>query len=184
MTTAATMFDAHPHLPPVDTRLHADTVEALLEAARTARQCADACLHESATDMRRCITLDLDVADLTSATSNLVIRLADPTSVRAALAACREVLRACAEECRSHGSHLRHCAICAEVCERAEEQCLRMEAAVGHLCVVGDDVVPADPTGVTDRADAVPEEFDITTGHAGRPPIHIVAGGGLGDGAD
>ena len=81
MTTAATMLDAHPDLPPVDTRLHGDTVDALLEAARTARQCADACLHEPGDTMRRCVTLDLDVADLATATSNMVIRLADPAAV-------------------------------------------------------------------------------------------------------
>lgn len=176
MTTAATMLDAHPDLPPVDTRLHGDTVDALLEAARTARQCADACLHEPGDTMRSCVTLDLDVADLATATSNMVIRLADPAAVVAALAACRAALRACAAECRDHGSSLRHCAICAEVCERTEEQCLRMEAAMGHLVA---DHGRAGPGSLSPDGGG-----DVTTGTADRPPVHLMSGGGIGDGAD
>jgi len=68
MTTVATMLDADPARSPMDTRLHADTVEALREAARVTRQCAHACLSHEGAAMRRCISLDLDVADLTDAT--------------------------------------------------------------------------------------------------------------------
>ena len=36
MTTSATMLDAHPRLPEIDTQLHADTLDALWDAARVA----------------------------------------------------------------------------------------------------------------------------------------------------
>jgi hypothetical protein len=37
------------------------------------------------------------------------------------LDAVRTALRACEQECRRHGAHLRHCTVCADVCARAEE---------------------------------------------------------------
>lgn len=191
MTTVATMLDADPARSPMDTRLHADTVEALREAARVTRQCAHACLSHEGAAMRRCISLDLDVADLTDATAAMVIRLESPTATLAALAACRAALAACAEECQQH-SHLRHCAICAEVCLRVEDQCLRAEAAVGQLSVVDGQVrriraatpgggAPELPDGLPDE---LPAELDITSSKRGEQPIHLSAGGEIGDGAD
>lgn len=132
MTTTASMLEAHPSRPFIDTSLHGDTIEILVEAARTARQCADACLHE-AQPSRRCISLNLDVADIASATANMAVRISDPAALVAALEACRATLRACASACRAEGAHLRQCAACADVCERAEEQCVRMTAAVSHI---------------------------------------------------
>lgn len=129
MTSAAMMLDAHPRAGQVDTNLLADTIDALVESARTARQCADACLHESA-PMTECIGANHDVADLATAASGVVIRLGDRTTVVAALEATREALRNCAEECRRHGSHLRHCATCAQVCEHAEDLCVQMITAL------------------------------------------------------
>lgn len=143
MTTVATMLDDHPRRAAVDTQLHGDTIEVLTEVARTARQCADACLHERGADLRHCIALDMDVAELANATAGMLIRFADPPALVAALEACRATLRACAEACRSHGAHMRHCAVCAEACERAEEQCVQMAAAVSHVSVVGPDALPA-----------------------------------------
>lgn len=191
MTTAATMLDAHPFRPTVDTRLQGDTIDVLLEAARTAQQCADACLHESAQGLHHCIAANPDVADLAAATANMVVRMVDPPAVLAALVACRAALRACADSCRAHGRHLRHCAICAEVCDRAEDQCLRLEPSVSHLVVTDDDGFPgraAAPRRVaaarSGGAGGLPDDLDITEGSAGRDRIHIVSDGGIGDGAD
>jgi hypothetical protein len=150
MTTTASMLDAHPRRPFIDTSLHGDTIEILVEAARTARQCADACLHE-ADPLRHCISLNLDVADIASATANMVLRISDPAALVAALEACRATLMACASACRSEGAHLRQCAVCADACERAEEQCVRMAAAVSHIAGTdgGDGARPPLPTRST-----------------------------------
>lgn len=189
MANVATMLDADPMHAPIDTRLHADTVEALREVARVTRQCAHACLGHEGTAMQRCIALDLDVADLADATAAMVIRLECPAAVVAALVACRAALSACAEECQRH-RHLRHCAICAEVCLRAEDQCLRAEAAVSQLTVVDGSVrrtgavaEPA-PAATEDLPDQLPDELDITSAGPGDQPIHLSAGGEIGDGAD
>ena len=129
MSRAATMIDAHPRTAGLDTTLHSDTIDVLVEAARAARQCADACIHETE-PMTECISITLDAADIASATTGIVIRLTRRECSIAAIAACREILRECAEVCRHHGMHLRHCAACAEVCERAEDLCLQMEASL------------------------------------------------------
>ncbi len=131
MPRAATMIDAHPRTAEVDTTLHSDTIDVLMDASLAARQCADACLHES-TPMTECIGATLDASDVASATAGLVIRLSHRDSAVAQLVACREVLRICAEECRRHGTAMLHCAACAEVCERAEDLCLQMETALSR----------------------------------------------------
>lgn len=180
MTTAAAMLDTSRHLPPVDTQLLGDTIDVLIEASRTGRQCAEACRQESGSRLNRCMALNHDVAAMTSATAELLIRLADPESVRAALVAGRAALRTCAAECRTHASHLPACARCAEVCERAEDLCVRMAAATAHLVVVDGRVAPAPvpvPAGALDH-------LDVTESVDGEPPIHLAAGGDIGDGAD
>lgn len=129
MSGAARMIDTHPRVAGVDTTLHSDTIDVLVEAARASRQCADACIHEAA-PMADCISATLDASDIASATVGIVIRLTRTESSAAAVAACREVLRVCADVCRQHGAHLRHCAACAEVCDRAEDMCVQFEAAL------------------------------------------------------
>jgi hypothetical protein len=181
MPTAATMLDSHPHLPELDTQVHADALDALWQAARTAAQCADACLHEP-NDLRHCISSDLDVVDLATATAGMVVRTTEPAVLVEVLAACRSALRSCAQECRAHGSHLRHCALCADACERAEEHCHRLEVALRRL-VDGAGTTPGG-AGTAGAAGHVPHDLDITERREGRQPIHLISDGGPGDGAD
>lgn len=183
MTTAAAMLDTSRHRPPLDTQLLGDTIDVLTEASRTGRQCAEACRQESGSRMNRCMALNQDVAAVTSAAAELLIRLADPDSVRATLVAGRAALRACGAECRTHAAHLPACARCAEVCERAEDLCVRMEAAAAHLVVVDGRVAPAPITAEATYTDAL-EHLDVTESVDGEPPIHLAAGGDIGDGAD
>ncbi len=129
MTSAASMIDSHPRSGQVDTNLLSDTIDSLVEASRTARQCADACVHEPA-PMTECIGANLDAADMCAASVSILIRLGDRDTVVAALEAAREALRVCAEDCRRHGSHLRHCTTCASVCEHAEDLCVQMSTAL------------------------------------------------------
>jgi hypothetical protein len=116
---------------------HADRVaaaiEACAEAARACTQCADACLaEEGVADLRACIRLDADCADLCAATSRVLARspAQDTALTQVVLQACVAVTRLCAEECESHAGMHRHCALCAETCRRAEEACKALLAAI------------------------------------------------------
>lgn len=161
MSTASTMLDLRPPSASIDTQLQADTIDVLVEAARTAQQCADVCLQESEPP-RVCISLALDTADLTMAAANIVIRMSDPRAVAAMLEGCCELLRRCGDECRRHGSHLRQCAVCADVCSRAEEQCVRVIAVLTSSSPAStDDPRPAhearpEPSPAARPADAAP----------------------------
>jgi hypothetical protein len=60
-----------------------------------------------------------------------------------------------------------------------------MEAAVAHLVVVDGRVAPA-PAPVTAETTltGVLEHLDVTESVDGEPPIHLSAGGDIGEGAD
>jgi hypothetical protein len=103
-------------------------MEALVDCAQTCAMCADACLDEqSVADLRRCIVLNLDCADVCNATFAVIARRTskDIVLTRALVQACIEACRACGAECREHGEHMAHCAICAEACDRCREACER-----------------------------------------------------------
>ena len=86
--------------------------------------CADACLSEQHGGLTQCIRLDLDCADICSATARVLSRASKhgPQPLQALLAACASACRACAQECRRHEQHS-HCRICAESCETCEAEC-------------------------------------------------------------
>lgn len=136
ISTTSTLIDVHPHPhvhhAHIDTVLYADTIDSLVEASRAARQCAHACLHDTSPPAG-CVTACLDAADLCSAAANIVIRMAEPSAIIALLQACREMLMSGQEALREQCGHMRICAMCAEVFEQAEEQCLRFEVAVSRL---------------------------------------------------
>ena len=101
-------------------------IEACLACAQTCVSCADACLAEKKVDqLRQCIRLNLDCADICDATSRIVSRQTafEPEMARAALQACAEACRLCGEECEQHASHHEHCRVCAKACRRCEEAC-------------------------------------------------------------
>ncbi len=127
------MLNAHPWPGHVDRAVLAECIDACFSCADTCTSCADACLSEdNVTDLRKCIRLDLDCAEICSATGRVLVRQTEydaPTS-KAMLNACREVCRTCAEECERHASHHEHCRICAEACRACDEACERLLAAM------------------------------------------------------
>lgn len=101
-------------------------IEACLDCAQACTACADACLDEEmVADLRRCIRLNADCADVCATTAAVMSRTGAGTEEvrQAMLAACAEVCRRCAEECESHASMHEHCAVCAEACRRCEAAC-------------------------------------------------------------
>ena len=107
-------------------------IEACFDCAQACTACADACLgEEMVADLRRCITSDLNCGDICASTGRVLSRQTayDPAMTWAALQACRDACRLCAEECERHASMHEHCRICAEACRRCEQACDRLLAA-------------------------------------------------------
>lgn len=126
MTHARDMIRTHPAMPgPVSEEL-VRFLEACFACAQACTACADACLgEESVADLRQCIRLDLDCADLCVAGGKLASRHTGKNLevLREALRACATAARACGDECEKHGDMHEHCRVCAEACRRCEVEC-------------------------------------------------------------
>ncbi len=125
MTVTRTMLESSPADSDVSLDALAHCIDMCHECAEACSSCADACLaEEMVAEMRRCITLNLNCADLCVATANVLTRHAqsDTSLMRATLEGCIEACRLCAAECASH-EHMEHCALCAEACQRCLSAC-------------------------------------------------------------
>ena len=132
-TRAGEMLESHPWEGNVDREVLARCIDACSGCAQVCTACADACLsEEGVADLRKCIRLDLDCADICAATERVLTRQTEydaPTS-KAQLQVCREVCATCADECERHAEHHRHCGICADECRRCEKACEELLAAM------------------------------------------------------
>lgn len=107
-------------------------IEECYDCAQTCTSCADACLGEPTVQtLAQCIRLNLDCADICSATGSIASRRTGSNEpiIRRVLAACEEACRACGEECERHADMHEHCRICADACLRCEEACREALAA-------------------------------------------------------
>jgi hypothetical protein len=133
MTVAERMLETHPWQGNVDRKALSRCIEACYECSQSCTSCADACLSEDGlAELRRCIRLNLDCADICDATGRVLTRQTEydaPTS-KAQLQACREVCATCAEECERHATHHEHCRVCAESCRGCEEACAHLLEAM------------------------------------------------------
>jgi hypothetical protein len=111
-----------------------ECIERCFSCAQSCTSCADACLAEDSIDeLRRCIRLDLDCAEICATTGTIASRsteTCEPVLLQL-LEACAGICQACAEECERHASHHEHCKICAAECRRCEEACRRALQDVG-----------------------------------------------------
>ena len=108
-------------------------IEACFDCAQTCTLCADSCLaEENVAELRYCIRLNLDCADICGATGRIVSRLTKPNRslMEAALNACADACRACAEECERHANMHAHCKVCAAACRGCEPACQGLLAAM------------------------------------------------------
>ena len=123
---AKEMLETHPWPGNVDRETLARCIEECFACAQSCTSCADACLSEEmVAELRKCIRLNLDCADICVATGRVLTRQTEydaPTS-KALLQACREACATCAEECSSHAEMHEHCKICAEACGRCRDAC-------------------------------------------------------------
>jgi hypothetical protein len=131
--TARAMLGAYPGDVDLDHDLLTRALEALAVCAQTCTACADACLAEDmVADLRRCITTDLNCADICSTTLSVLSRHTgyDAAVTRGQLQACVAACGVCAAECEQHAGMHEHCRVCAEACRECEEACRALLASI------------------------------------------------------
>jgi hypothetical protein len=137
MTDTREMLDAAPTgvaLPVADV---AAAIDACLNCLQACVADADADLvEENVDELRTCIALCLDCADVCDVTARALSRPAhwDLLVVARLLEACVRVCTTCADECAKHADHHRHCAICERSCRACLQAC---EALLGAEAFTG-----------------------------------------------
>ncbi len=128
------MLETYPRDFNVSRDLLVRCIEACVECEQACTQCADDCLSEQDRQhqLAKCIRLNLDCADVCSATGRVVSRQTeyDANVTRPLLEACAAVFRSCGDECVGHAEHMAHCRICADSCRRCEQACRELLAAM------------------------------------------------------
>jgi hypothetical protein len=120
------MISTHPDVKGDFSALLARCIDECLACAQTCTACADACLAEPhVAELRQCIRLDLDCADLCEAAAMLASRRTGSNEevLLRTLEVCELACRACAEECERHAKRHEHCRLCAEECRRCQHAC-------------------------------------------------------------
>jgi hypothetical protein len=128
------LIRAHPNVGCDFSGPLARCIEDCYACSQTCVACADACLAEQAVaELRQCVRLNLDCADVCIAMGNLASRCtgANERLLLQMLDSCACACQICAEECERHASHHEHCRICAEECRRCEEACRMAMQDVG-----------------------------------------------------
>lgn len=134
MTTTRAMLTTHPEAVMLDRKLLAECIDACMECAETCTACADACIGEpTVAELRTCIRLNLDCADICDATGRVLFRMVqgDGAMSRSLIQACLQACMVCAHECEKHATMHEHCRICAEACRRGERACMALLESMG-----------------------------------------------------
>jgi hypothetical protein len=101
-------------------------IEATLDCAQACTSCADACIaEEMVAELRQCIRLNLDCADLCEVSATIATRRTGSNEevIRQTLQACATACRLCGEECGRHADGHEHCRVCADACRACEQAC-------------------------------------------------------------
>lgn len=127
MSYAQQMTQTNPSTGAIKAPSLANAIEACFACAQACTACADACLGEQGVaPLLRCVRLNLDCADLCTATGRILSRqfAADAAILREALQACEQACKHCGDECSHHAQHgMEHCRVCAEACRRCALAC-------------------------------------------------------------
>lgn len=111
-------------------------IEMCLQCAASCTACADECLDESdISELRRCIRLNNDCADICGVVARLLSRRGEPelSTLRACLEAATGICSATALECAKHAEEFEYCKLNAELCLTCSREC---DAALSMLCAV------------------------------------------------
>jgi hypothetical protein len=120
------MIATHPDVRGKVNEALIDAIDAAYACAQTCTSCADACLAEDmVTQLRQCIRLNLDCADVCGTFATLGSRRTGSNEdvIRKLLDACITACRLCGQECERHASKHDHCRVCADSCRRCEAAC-------------------------------------------------------------
>ena len=136
MTHAREMLDTYPGTAAIDASALVECIEACFDCDQSCSADVDADLgEEEVSHLRRCITMCLNCSDVCATTGRILSRQTEfePAMARAALQACVEACRLCAEECEYHARemNMEHCRVCAESCRRCERACSDALSALG-----------------------------------------------------
>ena len=105
-------------------------IQQLLECSLACENCAASCLNEeNVEDMKNCIILDRDCADICLQAARLLQR--NSVIGRQFLLICEEICRLCAGECGKHPSG--HCQQCANSCRSCAEACHEYHEPISQL---------------------------------------------------
>ena len=100
-----------------------ECLRACNECAAACLQCATACLKEDPpTPMVRCISLDLECADICHLAASSIAWSGE--QMKAVCALCAAACETCSAECAKHA--MAHCQQCAEACKRCAAACSAM----------------------------------------------------------
>lgn len=127
------MLRTHPRGGQIDESVLVECIQAAMECHQSCTTCADACLAENmVAELRSCIRLNLDCADICVATTNVMSRRTETDwgVMRAQVNALLEACRINGAECEKHASKHEHCRVCAQSCRRCEDACRRMLQAI------------------------------------------------------
>jgi hypothetical protein len=127
------MISTHPHVKGSTNDTLIRCIEECYACAQTCTSCADACLgEESIADLRQCIRLNLDCADICAASGAVASRRtgSNEQTIRQLLEVCAQACRLCGEECHRHAGQHEHCRICAESCRTCEQACRDAVASI------------------------------------------------------
>ena len=133
MSYARQMLDTYPRDFNLDARVLATAIDALSDCAQACTACADDCLSEpTVAELTKCIRLNLDCADVCTATLRVASRQTeyDANVTRPLVEACVAACRSCGDECERHAEMHEHCRVCAEACRRCERACRDLLAAM------------------------------------------------------
>ena len=120
------MIATHPDVRGNVNQALIEAIDAAHACAQTCTSCADACLaEEMVAQLRQCIRLNLDCADVCEAVARLGSRRTGSNEdvIRKLLDACLTACRLCGEECQRHASRHEHCRVCADACRLCERAC-------------------------------------------------------------
>ena len=128
MTHAREMLETYPGTVALDAATLVECIEACFDCDQSCIADADTDLGEvEVNHLRRCITMCLNCSDVCATTGRILSRQVEfePVIARAALQACVETCRLCAEECEYHARemNMEHCRVCADSCRRCERAC-------------------------------------------------------------
>lgn len=129
------MISTHPQKAPSDATALTECITACMACEQACVACADACLSEKMVDqLRACIRLNQDCADICTSTGRVLSRLTSPDFelVKAQVELMTLACRKCGDECDKHASMHEHCRVCAEGCRACEQACSKFLGSQTH----------------------------------------------------